>query len=344
MPASKIESRIQFQSRQKPAVAINNKHHAESERPKQQNNVANSPHRAARVCAFSFDSDDAIDEEESSHDEEHVTPFSKRRVSTIEESRMNGAFDTLINAATLEGRVLSIANNPNCFYSAVDDDCDPSDSLIIQAHIPDPQEPKRPKLPMVEEVKAEASPSWHQWLVTLFAGRRTIPLARIRKQVGFNTPLDSACQFHVPPAPKDNEEIMPLGAISTSQEPRLTHEQVIPQIRAVGAKDPFHCTSYRDISPARTTQYTGYAVVAQDEYEPAVLQQGFVVPNSQQQVSLTQHRNNSAKSLFDRDGDSWTIWHKTNPVTETDYFVRTQSNIQLLDSQSPASMSRQTRV
>ncbi|KAG9386255.1 hypothetical protein A1F94_003005 [Pyrenophora tritici-repentis] len=312
MPAAKVKSRIQFQSRQKPAVPRNNKHHAEPAQSTQQNNVANSPQEAARVSAFSFDSDDTTDEEESGHDKEHVTPFAKRRVSTTEECRLSGAFDSLIRAAT-----------------AVDDDCDPSDSLIIEAHIPDPQEPKKPKLPMVEEVKAEASVSWHQWLVTLFAGRRTIP-------------LHSACQHQAPPATNDSEGITPVGDISSSEQPRLTHEQAIPQVRAVGAKHPSHRPSYRYISPARTTQYTGYAVVAQDEYEPAIVQRGFVVPNSQQQVSLTQRRNKSSNSIFNRDGDTWTVWHRTNPITETDYFKRSRPNNQLLHSQSTANMVRQS--
>ncbi|EDU45533.1 hypothetical protein Ptr902_05373 [Pyrenophora tritici-repentis] len=347
MPAAKVKSRIQFQSRQKPAVPRNNKHHAEPAQSTQQNNVANSPQEAARgsqaykeqhdrilsltskVSAFSFDSDDTTDEEESGHDKEHVTPFAKRRVSTTEECRLSGAFDSLIRAATLERRVSFIASSPNSFYSAVDDDCDPSDSLIIEAHIPDPQEPKKPKLPMVEEVKAEASVSWHQWLVTLFAGRRTIP-------------LHSACQHQAPPATNDSEGITPVGDISSSEQPRLTHEQAIPQVRAVGAKHPSHRPSYRYISPARTTQYTGYAVVAQDEYEPAIVQRGFVVPNSQQQVSLTQRRNKSSNSIFNRDGDTWTVWHRTNPITETDYFKRSRPNNQLLHSQSTANMVRQS--
>ena len=115
------------------------------------------------------------------------------------------------------------------------------------------------------------------------------------------------------------------GTVSAPQVPRLTPEQVIPQIRTVRAEDEclFHSPSYLNVFPARTTQYTGYAVVARDEYQPAIVQQGFKVLDRYQKPPPTYPLNNSANSLLKRNANTWTVCNKIHPITESKYFTRT---------------------
>ena len=137
------------------------------------------------MYAFSINSDNALYEEDDERGDDHTTTFSKKKVLTTEECRLSGVFNSALNVAAIESRVSSITGSPNRFYSAANGDCDPCDSLIMQAFvsvkIPEElsREPQKLLLPSVEDANAlaDASISWYRWLVILFAGRKANTLA-----------------------------------------------------------------------------------------------------------------------------------------------------------------------
>ena len=233
--------------------------------------------------AFSIDSDDALCEENSERGDEHTTTFSKKRASTTEECRLSGAFNSLLNAAALKSYCSSsITSSSHGFYSAANGDGVPCSPLIIHTpfFVQTPQELSKglqKLLPLSVEqgsALADASISWHQWLVILFAGRRANPSTWDRRETKSSTAMNSVREHQVRPALKSSIGTTVAGTVSGPQVPRLTLEQVIPQIRTVRAEHECssHCSSYANVFPARTTQYTGYAVVARDEYHPATVQ------------------------------------------------------------------------
>jgi hypothetical protein len=86
------------------------------------------PPLTSPAYAFSVESDDPIYEEYSSSDEQEASPcFSKERVSSTEEFKSSGAFKSELRAA------VGAANT--CAIEDTEDECDPSDSLMIMAPV-----------------------------------------------------------------------------------------------------------------------------------------------------------------------------------------------------------------
>ncbi|RMZ74130.1 hypothetical protein GMOD_00004983 [Pyrenophora seminiperda CCB06] len=323
MAVPKVKSRIQFQSRQKHGGPRNNKQRIAVAQSNQTSNTAHGSKEADEVGVA-----------------KRKWHASSKGESQLQRGyTLSGAIGRVLRAAALEPLLSSIAGVSNFIYSTVNQDYDPNDSLISQAPrlVPVPEENSQDaqELPLllVAKAKTEASTTWHQWLVSLFAGRKAIPSARNGDRTEPSAALNSACQQQLQPA-KGSEETTLVGVVSAPSAPRLTLQQA-----TVRAK-PSPCLSYREILPGRTTRYTGYAVVAPGEHQAAIVQRGFNVLGSQQQTPTASRRMNSANSLLDRGGDAWTVWSRTNPVMESKYFTRTRSDTPLLHPQSEATISK----
>jgi hypothetical protein len=86
------------------------------------------PPLTSPAYTFSVESDDPIYEEYSSSDEQEASPcFSKKRLSSTEEFNSSGAFNSKLRAA--------VGAADACAIEDTEDECDPSDSLMILAPV-----------------------------------------------------------------------------------------------------------------------------------------------------------------------------------------------------------------
>lgn len=192
------------------------------------------------------------------------------------------------------------------------DDCDPSDSLLMQAslYIPNSDDDASATASQsgsaVEQSKPNRSSlSWHNWFVTLFAGRKATTVGRKHQN---KTTTFAGCPVPEQPTPQppqtdsisDSTQVPP-----NPQQCRLLHCDVIPRIHAPRMDRTFRRTTLKEIRPAPLTDFTGYAVVAPDEWQPEIVMRGFEIPHRISKPSLAPKHINYAAKLLDRDGDKW---------------------------------------
>lgn len=181
-----------------------------------------------------------------------------------------------------------------------------------------------------------SSQSWHDWLVALFAGRKVSPATRSYQSKTTSSACSSVSDQLVPQPLKANSNLESNHAAPCRQPPQLLLSQVIPRIHAARVDRTFRRTAYRQILPAPVNPFTGYAVVAEDEFTPAIVIHGFDMPRSPSPKSMSRSQNNSAASLLDRDGDTWAMWNQRNTTASDMPFARTPS-----ESESPVPQSKE---
>ncbi|EUC33180.1 hypothetical protein COCCADRAFT_26418 [Bipolaris zeicola 26-R-13] len=220
--------------------------------------------------------------------------------------------------SSLDSRSLS------SFCSSVDDDTDPSDSLLLLAplYIPGSEndEAVTREIPdcKTEQPNPDASSrTWRGWLITLFAGRKqTLSSHNAHKRTDsfICDSIRTESASHPLKAPKKQATTTtPIKkqkpTDSCNHAPRL-FPTVILSVCTPASYFLTHFLSYTEISPAPPTAYTGYAVVARDDYVPETVVRGFDVPGSSAIVVPLSKRYNTAANLLDHDRDAWSSWNR----------------------------------
>ncbi|KAJ6193279.1 hypothetical protein J3E72DRAFT_378858 [Bipolaris maydis] len=213
------------------------------------------------------------------------------------------------------------------FPSSVDDDIDPSDSLLVLAplYIPVSENDEaatreQPSFTTKRCNPGASSKTWRDWLVTLFAGRKPTLSAHNAHKRTDSFVCNSILAESTSQPPKASKEQATTKAPAQKHNfnhitpcnhlPRLPLPTVITSIRTPKSHPVTHCLSYTKISPAPLTAYTGYAVVARDAYTPETVIRGFDVPGSPCIAASPSKSNNTAANLLDRDRDAWPRWNR----------------------------------
>ncbi|KAF1830003.1 hypothetical protein BDW02DRAFT_573437 [Decorospora gaudefroyi] len=301
-----------------------------------------------KVYTFSNEEDDdPIYEELSELEEEDLLSYPKQPISSPEENHLSDTLESEPCAVASGSHGCAIADDSEAAsIGAMDDDCDPSDSLLMLAPLCVPnledqceslQEQEQP-VPVVaaeEEVLEQGCTlsTWHQKLVNMFAGRKKVPGPQANKKRNSSTASPKPSRAEpVSPAVDSNEQHNPeetLPPATPPQPPRLTLRQVLPSDAAISAKHESVRPGYRQIRPAPMNAYTGYAVVTPDTFEPEIVQKGFAACQKSPEPAnnpLAWRRNNSASSLLDRDGNPWAVWNERNPEPNKMPFARSLSD------------------
>ncbi|EMD61905.1 hypothetical protein COCSADRAFT_343494, partial [Bipolaris sorokiniana ND90Pr] len=274
-----------------------------------------------------IDSDQAIYEEDIGTHGRKGGCFSQRRASAPAVDGMGDILKSAIHP-TAETPISSLdSRSLSSFPSSVDDDTDPSDSLLVLAPLYIPRSKnneasarKRPGFTTKRYNPGASSRTWHDWLVRLFAGRKPTLSSQIghKRTDSFicnSIRAESASQLLKTPkgqdttkAPTQKHDFKHIT--SCNHAPRLLLPKVIPSVRTPESHLVTHCISYTRISPAPLTAYTGYTVVAHDDYTPERVVRGFDVPGRSAIVAPLSKRNNTAANLLDRDRDAWSSWNR----------------------------------
>ncbi|EUC45771.1 hypothetical protein COCMIDRAFT_26128 [Bipolaris oryzae ATCC 44560] len=225
------------------------------------------------------------------------------------------------------------SRNLSSFPSSVDDDSDPSDSLLVLAPLYIPESgndeaaaQERPGFTTKRYNPDESSRTWRDWLITLFAGRKpTLSSHNHHKRTDsfiYNSAGTQSASQPLKPSKKQDATTAPTQkpalkhTAPCNHAPRLLLSTVIPSVCTPKSHLVTHCLSYTKISPAPLTAYTGYAVVARDDYPPERVIRGFDVPDRPALTAPSSRRNNTAANLLDRDRDAWPSWNRniTSPA------------------------------
>ncbi|CAG5175320.1 uncharacterized protein ALTATR162_LOCUS8047 [Alternaria atra] len=170
MTIPRVTSRVQFQGRAKQG-GKNNKQRPVTPKAKPTNNDAHGPTKAPRVYTLSVESDNFDYDDDENPVDEDARPFLKKRVLTTDDQESDGAFKSGLRTALILCRAPLISNKPNVAVSnadehdhelggasqsghpvepkdscvpsipasldapdsITDEDCDPSNSLLLQA-------------------------------------------------------------------------------------------------------------------------------------------------------------------------------------------------------------------
>ncbi|USP75318.1 uncharacterized protein yc1106_02592 [Curvularia clavata] len=204
------------------------------------------------------------------------------------------------------------------------DDYDPSDSLLMQAslYIPSSDDdasatPSQSDSAVERSKSNRSSLSWHDWFVTLFAGRKATPATR-KHQNKTTTSAGSlvAGQPTLQP-PKTDPIPVSTQVPPNTQQRRLLHCDVIPRIHVPKMDRTFRRTTLKEIPPAPMTDFTGYTVIAPDDWEPEIVMRGFDTPKRISKPLLAPNYINYAARLLDRDGDKWARYRTEHLMTRS---------------------------
>jgi hypothetical protein len=153
------------------------------------------------------------------------------------------------------------------------------------------------------------------------------------------TRYDSPLYPNREPAPQlsKHNSAQPYKPPQPPQCPPLPLRRVIPPVRVKKAELPSEQARFHIPVQALKHEDAGYAVIEPDEFEPDIVQRGFLSPNSINSPNLTapseleHHRNNFASNLLDRNGDTWAVWNERNAEhpDEMVFAKRTRSNSEL---------------
>lgn len=285
--------------------------------------------------------DDSDEELYRKFDDEPPYQFIKERVSSLEERKRSGALTSQLSATKLHH-----PSPPSSDGAAAAGD--PSASLLVDAsQLFVPAGDKLVPVPKSEEVVESSpeaqlcdapAPSLLQKVVALFAGwGKSLGKNAMHHRRHSSPDTKPAQSEHMIESAIQLPKAESTRAPSDTWQPRLTLPQVIPKIQIAGADDPSQRSGFLEIPPAMEHQYTGHSSVAEDTFNPAVVQRGFEVVERRRSltpVSLLHRRTSSAASLLDRDGQTWANWHLRHPSPERMPFARVQSVNEELDQQA----------